>query len=497
MDLARDHVIHSQGGKLGQGRTTLNDLQRIVKQACDAAASSGIVIHFHGGLVNAPAADAIAARLGPLYAQAGAYPMFFKWESGLLETLRNNLRDIKDDSVFQELVKKAAEWVVRKLGTSVVTRGAGSAINKDAFRSQFDEWFAGTANAPPVPIDSGGAGVATRAAAGVPDEDDLAENINAELDDDERFQEVMAGLYLASHRGTAATTRGGNPPAADVQVLVDQRALEEMFPPTTADRTKGILAWIKLARFVARITIAVIKRRRAGRDHGIYTTIVEEVLRSAYLDRVGEVIWRSMKKDTADAFAAQPECVGTALLTALLGQHQPPTRITLVGHSTGAIYINHVIEHAARALPGRVFDIILLAPASRHEDFARVLQDHGTSIRQVRLFAMTDANECNDNLVPIIYPRSLLYLVSGLLEGDVDVPVLGMQRFNENTDVFSGTAFPAVAAVRAWLAADAKRGVWSVDSRANGFGSGALKHGDFDNDPATLESLKWIVGTGF
>ena len=36
------------------------------------------------------------------------------------------------------------------------------------------------------------------------------------------------------------------------------------------------------------------------------------------------------------------------------------------------------------------------------------------------MFTMTDENEKKDRLVPVIYPHSLLYLVSGVVEPEVD-----------------------------------------------------------------------------
>jgi hypothetical protein len=372
-------------------------------------------------------------------------------------------------------------------------------VDKDKLRGEFDDWFDGRASEPPVSTGSPrDPGYKTRAV--VPDEDDLAENINAELDNDERFQQVMAGLYVASQRGDEAKTRGGMPPAADVKVLVDDKALRELFPGRTPDATRGVLTWIRVAKFVAKIVVGVVKRHMQDRDHGTYTTIVEEVLRAAYLDKVGEVIWRSMKKDTADAFADDPSCVGTAVLAglaALAAEGKTFERITLVGHSTGAIYINHWIERAAQHLPGSAFDIVLLAPANRFEDFARVLAERPASVRNLRMFAMTDENESNDRLVPIVYPRSLLYFVSGVLEGEPDVPIMGMQRFFALKDQFTAAAFPAVASVREWFGAAENRSVWSVNENKDGFNSKSLKHGDFDNDALTVGSVGWILQHGY
>jgi hypothetical protein len=500
MDITRDHIVHSRAGRLGaEGVSTLADLQRILKQAADAAHPAGLAIHFHGGLVKKQSAAEIAGRLAPAYAEAGAYPLFYIWESGLIETLRNNLADIARDSVFQELVKKAAEWVLKQMGSDVVTRGSGAAVNADKLREEFDEWFAGTAAEPPVTLGAPrSTGYKTRAA--VPDEDDLAAGIEAELDNDERFQEVMAGLYVASGRGTQAITRSGAPAAAHVDSLVDKKALDEMFPQAGSGATRGVLAWFKVAKFVAKIVVNVVKRHLSDRDHGGYTTIVEEVLRAAYLDKVGEVIWRSMKKDTADAFGPDPDCVGTATLRQLAGlaaAGKSFPKITLIGHSTGAIYIDHWLEHAATVLPGAAFDVILLAPANRCDDFAAILGKRPGSVRNFRMFAMKDEVEQQDRLVPIVYPRSLLYLVSGVLEGEPDVPIMGMQRFIALQETFGQDKFPGVYGVRDWFGKMASRTVWSLDERVSGLGSKAGKHGEFDNEEATIASVKWILEHGF
>lgn len=501
MNITGDHIVHSRAGRLGAADVSkLSDLQRILTNAVDAAPAAGLAIHFHGGLVNRRSAAEIAARLAPAYGEAGAYPLFYMWESGLIETLRNNLDDIAGDSVFQELVKKVAEWALKKMGAGeLVTRGAGAAVDVDQLREDFDAWFAGNAADPPVTLGTPRSG-GFRTRAVVPDEDDLAASIEAELDNDERFQQVIAGLYVASGRGTQATTRGGAAPAAQVDVLVDPSALDEMFPSTTPGATRGVLTWYRVAKFVARIVIAVIKRHMAGRDHGAYPTIVEEVFRSAYLDKVGEVIWRSMKKDTADAFGTDADCVGTAALkhlASLAAAGKTLPKITLIGHSTGAIYINHWLENAADALPGVKFDVILLAPASRCDDFAAVLERHPESVRNFRMFAMKDEVEQQDRLVPIVYPRSLLYLVSGVLEGEPDVPIMGMQRFINLADTFNQEKFPGVHGMRDWLGKMASRTVWSKDERLEGLGSQAIKHGDFDNEEATIASLKWILQQGY
>jgi hypothetical protein len=492
-------IIHSRAGRLGAaGLSSLADVERILGEAHKANPARGLAIHFHGGLVSAAAGRKIAERLTPIYVTAGAYPLFFVWESGLLENIWNNLDDILKDEVFRELVKKAGEWVLKELGSGITTRGRGATINAHALRADFDKWFDGQAGTPPVSLASPPRDqITTRATE--PDEDELATRIEAELDDDERFQEVMAGLYVASGRGTQATTKGGAPAAAEVRALVDKKALDEMFPPQAPGTTKSILGWYKIAKFVAKVVIAVIKRHWNGRDHGAYLTIVEEVLRAAYLDRVGEMVWRMMKKDTADAFGAEKDCVGRAVINCLVRlakERKTFSRVCLIGHSTGAIYINHFLGHAAAALPDLKFDIIFLAPANRFEDFDKVLAKHPSSIANFRMFAMTDELEAQDQLLSIIYPRSLLYFLSGVLEGEADVPIMGMQRFLVGKEVFVEPEFAAVQRARTWLA-QSDRAVWSISTRGDGLNSKSRKHGDFDDDEPTVQSVVRLLKQGF
>jgi hypothetical protein len=272
MDLNRDHIIHSRSGQLGDQVTTVADAKRIAARAWDQGKNGGIVLHFHGGLVNEGPARAGARRLYETYATAaGAYPIFSIWESGLLETVRHNLKDILKDSVFQELVKKVSEWVLKEGAPGLGLRGAGGGpVDAEQLRRDYDRWFADAAAQPPIP-DSGGGPPIPGLRGSEPDVDELALKIEAELEDDAGFQQTMAGLAVSSGRTDAnITLKGTAVQPKPVEVLVDQEALDEMFPsPGGAGvRTKGVLSWVTVARFVAKVVVGVIKRTIAGRDHG-------------------------------------------------------------------------------------------------------------------------------------------------------------------------------------------------------------------------------------
>ena len=64
--------------------------------------------------------------------------------------------------------------------------------------------------------------------------------------------------------------------------------------------------------------------------------------------------------------------------------------------------------------------LLFLAPASRIQLFADVITSHGRRLGNFRMFTMSDALERKDRLVPVIYPHSLLYFISGVLESAYD-----------------------------------------------------------------------------
>ena len=195
------------------------------------------------------------------------------------------------------------------------------------------------------------------------------------------------------------------------------------------------------------IAVRVIKRFVTKRDHGLHATIVEEILREFYLANIGGKIWGAMKQDTADSFGPDPKLFGgTALLTELAAAASVANipKITLVGHSTGAVYISHWLQAANGIFPTQIkFDVIFLAPASTCQLLAETLSRYRHRLDGFRMFTMTDENERADRLVPVLYPHSLLYFVSGVVEPDADTPIVGMQRYFDAEDYEPGE-FPQV-----------------------------------------------------
>ncbi|MEO1161327.1 MAG: hypothetical protein AAFW74_12890, partial [Pseudomonadota bacterium] len=234
---------------------------------------------------------------------------------------------------------------------------------------------------------------------------------------------------------------------------------------------------------------------------GLYPTVIEEILREFYLADFGEWIWARMKTVAEQMWLPNEGSLdedshpGTYFLKKLAAHQSanPSFSVDFVGHSAGSIAICHMLRSADAAgnLP-QIRNIVFLAPACLTTLMHEEIISHPDRFADFRMFTMDDEFEQKDRLVPLIYPRSLLYLISGALEMEVDIPVAGMTRFWTGEEPFDDAHLSETAA---WLKEAGKdRNVLSVtDGGPDGMRSRSDKHGDFDNDPETLASLTHMV----
>lgn len=493
-----DHILHLENGKLASD-TPPSKVASIVSKAL-AHGESGIVVHFHGGLVAYSKGVALAEKLCGEYMDAGAYPVFFVWESGLIETVTNNLGEISDESFFKLLWKRLANIVLRKMAQTESQRSVGQLppVNDTDVQAAIET---ATETHRPEPL------IATEPAIEEMSELTDAEHLDLEMQlatDIElttEVQRISNGLRtpaeIAADRAARAPTIQGS-----TETLMDPDAVDRLVDRIDPSE-RGFITTSKMIKAIVSIAAGLISRFINDRDHGFHATIVEEILRELYLANVGKVIWSQMKRDTADAFGADATTHGGTKFLMELGKAigaQPTPKITLVGHSTGAVYIAEFLDKAAEALPASVkFGVVFQAPAATFTKAANVLENHEDRIAGFRMFTMQDAKERGDRLVPVLYPHSLLYFVSGVVEGSADTPIVGMERFYD-TKRFPDDEFPEIKTVRDFINEVAGRAAWSIShtTAPPGRQTAAVKHGDFDDqDPATLASVKHIVRHGF
>lgn len=479
-------------------------------------------IFFHGGLVDKASGQQSAANQYLAYL-GDAFPLFFVWESGFGEVLSHHLPLIFAETIFGRVLFHATAVLGPKFPADA---GAGATASKAE--------FAEDAAATPAPL------VATTA--------DLDAFMNS-VQSDPQIQNEAVAIARASQGVESLLAQ----PATSTHLVLSSRTL--MSPEVVnsirgayvqANKSSlasahsldglpmGIIGGIQAAWAVAKASVPVIlnviRRFAAGRDHGLHCTIVEELLRALYLANFGSAVWEEMEKETADAFGADSNSFGgTAVIEELckLVQDKPGTVFTLIGHSAGAIYVGNFLEFVDKALTATGdtatnFDIVLLAPANTADFYA---QTYNRRTRGIRMFQMKDATEQEDHLLSDgtgpsdtsflgnVYPRSLLYLVAGVCEyfqgqdGEAphnldgfDMPILGMDRYIEQTEIFQSGDYPSLDLIRTQFSTPSgtkNARVLSPTDTTNppeiGFRCGSLKHGNFPGDGETIQSIQTIL----
>ena len=463
------HGTFTPSGRLA---TTPADADAIFKHLADTNQRK-LALHFHGGLIDEGAGLDIARKMAPLYAGAGAHPVTFVWETGLVETISTNLTRLYATSLFQKLVSYVIRHVAKRIGGGVGDKGPGEAMTLDEIQKElkradaFDRFDLGA---------RGGAAALT--AADLPlARAEIEAEVELEFAGDAEFTELVnSGMAETEHL---------NP---------------EVRGPAGAGAAKGLVEMATLAKGVATVAFKVLQRYFKGTDHGLYPTVVEETLRELYLAEFGAWVWQGMKDQAAEMWLAnaapinEKSHVGTYFLEKLSAfQQNRALTVDLIGHSAGAIAICEMYKAAAaRNLALKVRNLVLLAPACRCDLFLAEIASQPNRFDAFRMFTMSDEWERKDQLVPNVYNRSLLYFISGVLENDAGVPIAGLARHLTGEDAY---AKPDLLKIRDWLREAAKNRVaWAKTGVVGaGLGTDAFHHGDFDDDEMTRKSLASIL----
>ena len=509
MALSKSHYINT--GKHGVlDGTSQQDVDNLF---VELANKKKIVLHFHGGLVSAASGMASAERLQrDCYEPSGAYPVFFIWQSGLLEIIKHNVTKISGEAMFQILLKWVLKFAAGKLGEAIVGKSPAvqlpddMEIHRELERidqevEPFHDW----------PIADN--------ISEITEEEEKA--FERALENDNDFQATVEAIANSAVLVPKMKTDGAKGVVVEarssIRTLMSPEIVEQLTKDVEqahAEGAKGIVIGSKLLLAAGMILVRVVRRFVKHRDHGLYPTAMEEILREFYVANIGTAIWSAMKQETADTFkkVKKPPPRGgwyfTKKLQELLVSCTPRPEISLVGHSTGAVFINNLLAHvqamqseAANPIPQdfTFSNIIFLAPACTFENFRPTVTKYRKLFDNFRMFTMTDEAEIEDRLVPNVYTRSLLYFVAGVLEPadavkvDFDKPIVGMKRYYADTShVYN---LPEIQEARTFLDSIKDSAVWCPVATSPGPGlfSTSRKHGDFDDDANTLASVRYIL----
>jgi hypothetical protein len=296
------------------------------------------------------------------------------------------------------------------------------------------------------------------------------------------------------------------PPSTSLQAELEEEfeyeiaADRSLATPAEATGARGVLSTAALAKGLALVAYRTIVRAHGGRDHGLFPTVVEEILREVYASDVAQWLWTGAK----DSLAAwwRPDDggrahVGSRLIDRLsdLRRRQPSLKLSVVGYGLGALGACHLLDTAAaQHAPIGVGAIALLSPLCTIDQFQRSVASHADRWAALRVYMLSDEAARADSLVPGLYARALPYFVSGVVEEAADTPLLGLERHTFGAAPYDA---PELREVSELL--HGERGLRVVAAptppgTAPERRSGARTHRAFLTDPDTIESLAAFLG---
>ena len=437
-----------------------------------------ITIFFHGGLVSEKDGMATAIKMGKNIEEAGQMPICFVWETGLKETIATNITKISDTKLFNKLTKVLIKKLSEKLGFgSGSGRGAGESLTDAEIEMAFlKEKPFESYNQDTLTTSGRGAGTVTSMPI---NEDELLQSLEADftyvVQSDLEFTDTIANTKIS----------------ADV---------------TNFDGGRGIISTGLFVKHLALIAFRVIKRFFDKRDHDFYPTIIEEILRGLYIAELGAWVWNSMKVKSDEmwndntSLSGLNQMAGRYFLDKLIAysNNNSDVEINLVGHSAGSIAICNMVKAVAKIDSTVVFNkIIFMAPACRVDLFNKEIVLNPSRFKQFRMFTMKDEFETQDKLVPFLYPYSLLYLVSGVLEdegNDCDAYILGLERHINGKAPYN-SAQELVSTTKFLFEGNTNRVIYSKSDLAAvlGLRTTSISHGEFDDNSDVIESINYFL----
>ena len=475
--------------------TTAEDIDKIFV-ALKEKNQRKLLLYFHGGLVNADNGMITAKRIVSYAkrdtANSSSYPICFVWETGFVETLLQNFDTIKKSAFFKKLLIKIIKVAGKKLGVDIDDVLIGSkgisSMSEEEIRIQLEK---------DAPFENTFENLGKRSFT-------LKNTSATNIENDAFYETVIKPEVQADLEEEISNDPIFINLASTEKSAEEAKLMKNDLADTASNGEKGILTFAKLVAAAVKITIAVIKRHMKKRDHGFYPTIIEEVFREIYIADIGSWIWSRMKDKAKnmwgdDDFSGQSEKwhAGTYLLHKLKKYQDEVGELTidLIGHSAGSIVICELVDAISkRNIDLKFRNIVFMAPACRCDLFAETVLKQQGLFKGLRIFTMLDSYEQKDHLVPVLYPRSLLYFISGILEeNEFDAYILGMQRHIIGNKPYDNVEL--LKNINNYLVLE-NRMVYAVTKAEapEGFRSGSMKHADFDNDgEVTLDSIFYLL----
>lgn len=416
-------IFQTDDGAFVSADTLIDEAQLL--QAIEASSRS-LHLHLHGGLIDDERGIEIANNLmanGPDDTPAGYGPLdgvqslYWVWQTGAFEVLAEKIERNK----FIRVVRSIA---TRLTGNQVLEGSAGARSGAYANSGILNK------------RDVSGSHNAIRRSEADPLEARLLrsdygpelieEDYQSVLENDAEITE-LANALVQEIDGGDATGAAEFDAASWEQFKVESAAIKA----EAADAKRGIMSGLAASwasRKVAKIVFASVNRYRKGRHHGLTCTVAEEAIREFFLVKT---IWSEIKERSRAQFSSR-NGAGQKIASAIAAKaaSDPSWTLVITAHSAGAILAVNLLDALSDRGPQHPFcNLILIAPAATAQRAKESGEALERVVKSIQLVNLSDEAERGDQVKRLLYPRSILYLVSGALEGGSDVPLVGMERF--------------------------------------------------------------------
>jgi hypothetical protein len=237
-----NHDIVLDEGVLSEpGATNLRQAFNLV----ETQGATHLCIFFHGGLVPQNAGLKTAHELRTTFEEGGAYPFFFIWRSGLLDAIEGILRPKVEHEAFVAAANRAVKTVALKMTATLNAEPTLKRLHLTA-RSLRET---------PMTL----------------------EQLEAFAEPFDRAWAMQGGAQLGVT-------------AAELDHLVE----------LVLNLEKGVAPRARLFKASQRAALRhgiakVFQRLNSKHDHGLYTTVIEELLLSIGVGGAAAAIWQEMK----------------------------------------------------------------------------------------------------------------------------------------------------------------------------------------------------------
>ncbi|RUT72121.1 hypothetical protein D0817_00415 [Flavobacterium cupreum] len=424
-----------------------------------------LLVYFHGGLVSETSGMGSAEVMRASFADTPSktHAVTFVWETGLWETIVENLSSKSTEGQFQKVLNFVIKLVGKKLG--IDSRGGGETLDNATIETEkLKEYPFAEQN---TELNSKGG------------------NITFDEEDEMFF------LAKLKNESDAMIRAEGE---------LESKEIEVAAPDPDSGDSRGLL--LTLGTLVAKIAFEVLKRYAKDTHHDFYPTVVEETFRKLYIDRIGKWGWSEMKEKAGQMFAGNEGLsgddlhAGTYFLTLLEAHSQKRQTagkkftIELVGHSAGSIAICNMLAATSENFRQLKYNnVVFLAPACRTDLFIEKgipAKENGV-FKKFKMFTMQEQYEKKDYCVKYLYTYSLLYLVSGLFEDETDAKIMGLHEQFKAEGRYA--KFEELNVINSFITSNKLALSKDIENADNSMWTDSLRHGDFDNNTATLKSI--------